>query len=361
MERNLIELIDKKISQVRTTSLDISFNELLDMYENDELVISPDYQRLFRWSEDKESRFIETLILELPLPPVFVIEIEDGKYELIDGLQRISTYLHFRGVLETKDYPLKLIDCDIVPELNNLTYDEFPKSLQIKLKRNFVRVEVLRKESDINLRYHMFKRLNSGGEILSEQEIRNCTIRILNQEINNFIIDLSKNNNFQNTISNISEEQINMKKDEELVLRFFTLKNDLENYIYPFDEYLTRYMENVATSKYQFNYQNEKEIFEKTFEILNKIYGNDIFATKLNSGKYQSNFVLYLFDGIILGIQKYLDRLIVFQDIEKMKKVFNKIKSNEEIYKKRTGSKSNIKTRVTIIEDILESFFNDNR
>jgi len=361
MEKSLIELIDEKISQVRTTSLDISFNELLDMYENDELVISPDYQRLFRWSEDKESRFIETLILELPLPPVFVIEVEEGKYELIDGLQRISTYLHFRGVLETRDNPLKLIDCDIIPELNGLTYDEFPKSLQIKLKRNFIRVEVLRKESDINLRYHMFKRLNSGGEILSEQEIRNCTIRILNPDINNFIINLSENDDFKNTIYNIPEEQIKMKKDEELILRFFTLKNDLENYIYPFDEYLTRFMENVATLKYKFDYQKEKEIFEKTFKILNQIYDKDIFATKLSSGNYQANFVLYLYDGIILGIQDYLDELISFQDIDKLKNIFDTIKSNEEIYKKRTGSKSNIKLRVSIIKEILESFLNDNR
>lgn len=361
MEHNLIEIIDKKISQVRTTSLDISFNELLDMYENEELIISPEYQRLFRWSEDKESRFIETLILELPLPPIFVIEVEEGKYELIDGLQRISSYLHFRGVkLPTKDSPLELTDCDIIPELNGLSYDSFPKSLQIKLKRNFIRVEVLRKESDINLRYHMFKRLNSGGEILSEQEIRNCTIRILNPDINDFMIKLSENSDFINTICNISQEEINKKKNEELVLRFFTLKNDLENYIYPFDEYLTRYLENVATTKYHFNYEEEQINFEKTFKILNKILGKDIFATQLSSGNYQSNFVLYLYDGLILGIQDFLDELDDFGDIDKLKELFISIKSNEEIYKKRTGSKSNIKSRISIINSLLKDFFNDN-
>jgi hypothetical protein len=360
MGRTLIELIDEKISQVRTTSLDISFNELLDMYQSEELIISPDYQRLFRWSEEKESRFIETLILELPLPPIFVIEIEEGKYELIDGLQRISTYLHFRGVLETKDEALKLIDCDIVPELNGLTYEEFPKSLQIKLKRNFIRVEVLRKESDVNLRYHMFKRLNSGGEILSAQEIRNCTIRILNQEINNFIVNLSEDTNFKNTISNISKDEIDKKRNEELVLRFFTLKNDLDNYIYPFDEYLTKYMENVAIGKSEFNYEIEKNIFVKTFKVLNKILGKDIFATQSSYRNYQSNFVQYLYDGLILGIQSYLDELDSFDDIEKLQTLFTEIKSNDEIYRKRTGSKSNIKTRAEIIHTMVETFINDN-
>lgn len=67
------------------------------MYKNMELTISPDYQRLFRWEEEKQSRFVESLILEMPVPPIFVIETDDGVYELIDGLQRISSYLHFRG------------------------------------------------------------------------------------------------------------------------------------------------------------------------------------------------------------------------------------------------------------------------
>ena len=94
---NLIENVDSQIIKIRTKSLDVSFNELYDMYKNGELTISPDYQRLFRWEEEKQSRFIESLILEMPVPPIFVIETGDGIYELIDGLQRISSYLHFRG------------------------------------------------------------------------------------------------------------------------------------------------------------------------------------------------------------------------------------------------------------------------
>ena len=91
-ENDLIIAVDDKIKAIRTRSLDISFNELLDMYKTGELKIDPDYQRLFRWDETKQSQFIESLILELPVPPIFVIEAEEGKFELIDGLQRISTY-----------------------------------------------------------------------------------------------------------------------------------------------------------------------------------------------------------------------------------------------------------------------------
>src|SRR5690606_10020930 len=137
-----------EVRRANTQALDISFNELLDMAEGGELNIRPDYQRLFRWSEGQRSRFIESLILEMPVPPIFVIEEDDGKYQLIDGLQRISSYLHFRGALDAphldppvvKGEKLQLVDCDVVDKLNGLTFDGLPSALQIRLKRAFIRV-----------------------------------------------------------------------------------------------------------------------------------------------------------------------------------------------------------------------------
>ena len=92
----------------------------------------------------------------MPIPPIYVIEEQDGTYLLMDGLQRISTYLHLRGALEADhlETPLKkgeklvFVDCDIIPDLNGKTYDDLSTSLQIRLKRSFVRVEVVRKSSD---------------------------------------------------------------------------------------------------------------------------------------------------------------------------------------------------------------------
>lgn len=99
----LINEIDENLKNVHTQSLDISFNELLDMVVSGELDISPDYQRVFRWSPGAQSRFIESLLLEMPVPPIYVVEIEDNKKLLIDGLQRLSSYLHFRGELHAPD------------------------------------------------------------------------------------------------------------------------------------------------------------------------------------------------------------------------------------------------------------------
>src|SRR6185503_5732981 len=87
----LINAIDSRLKKVHTQALDLSFNELLDMHRNGELDISPEYQRLFQWSEGARSRFVESLLLEMPVPPIYVVEEEDGRYLLIDGLQRISS------------------------------------------------------------------------------------------------------------------------------------------------------------------------------------------------------------------------------------------------------------------------------
>lgn len=356
---DIINSVDEKIDKVRTRSLDLSFNELLDMYKDGELIISPEYQRLFRWEEDRQSRFIESLVLEMPVPPIFVVETEENEYELIDGLQRISSYLHFRGNKitggEVENKYLKLVGCDIVRELNGMTYNDLPKSLQIRLKRNFIRVEVLRKENDNNLRYYMFKRLNSGGEQLSQQEIRNCTIRLLDKEINDTIISCSNDDNFKSTIDRVEDEKINKKFDQELVLRFFALKNNRENYKHPFDMFLTNYMESVADKSIKFNHDEEIENFRKTFKCLNDIIGKDVFSTILNTGTIKQDFVAYYFDAFSLGIQDKLDELLKITSKQKvvLKNKFMQVKSNE-IKQYKTGTKSNIINRVKCVENAIE-------
>src|SRR5438477_9392789 len=117
----LLKVIDGQLKNVHTRSLDISFNELADMISEKELDISPEYQRLFQWSEGARSRFVESLLLEMPVPPIYVVEEDDGRYLLIDGLQRISSYLHLRGKLVASHLQppinegdmLVLSDCDI--------------------------------------------------------------------------------------------------------------------------------------------------------------------------------------------------------------------------------------------------------
>jgi hypothetical protein len=253
------------------------------------------------------------------VPPIFLIEREDRIYELIDGLQRISSFLHFRGQLKIGDEfepPLKLSDCDIVDDLNGHTYSTLPKSLEIKLKRSYIRAEILRKESDPRLRYYMFKRLNTGGEQLSQHEVRNATIRLLSNDFNGFIITLSEDLNFRHCTDIISDQARQRKFDQELVLRFFALKNDFHNYVHDVADFLTDYMEAVSDpqSEVSFNYEHERAIFKKTFLILKNIsdeWGIDskIFGSMGTGSKPRGQFSVYHYEGLTLGIQSVLDQV----------------------------------------------------
>jgi len=348
---DLINAVDDKVKQVRTRSLDISFNELLDMYENGELIIDPDYQRLFRWSKDKQSRFIESLIIELPIPPIFVLEGTEGVYELIDGLQRVSSYLHFRGMATKSPVSdediggFKLEGCDIVKELNGYNYNDLPNPLKIKLKRNFIRVEVLRRESDSRLRYYMFKRLNTGGEGLSYQEVRNCTMRLLNPDFNIFIIDMSLNQNFRICISNLSDEKFDAKGDQELVLRFFAFKNNRDKYRHDVNPFMDEYMEAVSdpSSDVVFDFSTEKLVFEKTFQILALTLGEYIFSRTNSKDNFVASLSPYQFEAFTLGIQDLLDRIDVEnQDmINALRELFIQLKKDTEFKTLTTGGGKN--------------------
>mgnify|MGYP005806622865 CR=1 FL=1 len=350
----LIREVDAQLRNVHTQSLDISFNELADMIDQGELDISPDYQRLFQWSEGARSRFIESLLLEMPVPPIYVVEEDDNKKLLIDGLQRISSYLHFRGMLSAPHLSapvsmgdfLVLQDCDIVKSLNGKTYNDLATALKIKLRRAFVRVEVIRKGSDPKFKYYMFKRLNSGGQALTDQQLRNCTIRLLDSRFNDFIIRLSQKESYRICISTVSDEQILGGYDQELVLRFFALRNWLDKFTHDVSDFLTDYMEQVSDpeSSLSFNYEAEEEAFDRTFNILSKTLGDESFSRANKSrDRLIKGFGVYHFESFCVGLQPYLGQLTteVETNPSRISEIFKEIKLNQSFIDLTTGGGKN--------------------
>jgi hypothetical protein len=351
-----INEIETRRKKLVTQSLDLSFNELLDMKNAGELDISPAYQRLFQWSEGARSRFIESLLLEMPVPPIYVVEEEEGRYTLIDGLQRISSYLHMRGALQAGHLEppvvlgekLRLVDCDIVTSLNGLTWDDLGTALQIRLKRSFIRVEVVRKGSDPRFKYYMFKRLNTGGELLSDQQLRNCTIRLLDPTFNDFIIELSGTDDFGSCTEPLTDERRNAAYDQELVLRFFAFKNNRESFRHDVKDFLTEYMESVSEPDEQrraaFDYDSQREAFKKTFEILNQTLGERAFSyPNRQRTDLTRSFSVYHFEAFTIGLQSRLD-VINPQDenvIVRLREILRQIKFDQEFIRITTGGGKN--------------------
>ena len=172
------ERISKYRQDIKSDRVDMSFGEIINMYKDNEIIISPEYQRAFRWDLQRQTDFIESILLGIPFPSIFVATNEDGTWELIDGLQRVSTVLAFFGELKVEEKNnLVLRAGSIVPELENITIDTLPLDLKLTIKRTPCRVEIIQKDSHFEMRYELFKRLNTGGEGLTRQEIRNCIFR----------------------------------------------------------------------------------------------------------------------------------------------------------------------------------------
>lgn len=364
-DASLREIVDGKAAMARTRRLDISFNELKDMYESEarELEITPAFQRVFVWNEIQQSQFIESLLLELPIPPLYVIESAEGHYTLIDGLQRLSSYFHFRGVLDNQHQDivrgkyLTLEGCDIAPALNGCTWNTIDTALQVRLKRAFVSLQVIRKDSDADLKYHMFKRLNSGGTQISPQQVRNAYVRMLEDgdRIMDFVEELSKIPSFNLTCYEVlTDAKKNSQLGQEYVLRFLAFKNNRASYVKDVATFVDGYTESVARRKplsngAMFDYEGERENFKKTFDVLAASTAERSFTFPNKTLKeLTTGFSAYHFEGVSLAIQSILDKLNPDNSaqMELLKNALTAVRLSPEFFDVSSGGGKNTRNKL---------------
>ncbi|RRQ21118.1 DUF262 domain-containing protein [Thiohalobacter thiocyanaticus] len=346
---NLEDQILSGRNSLSADRLDMSFGELMNMYSN-ELVIDPEFQRLFRWDLEQRSRFIESLLLGIPIPSIFVAEDTDGRWEIVDGLQRLSTILSFFGML--KHTPEKngwtLMAGDVVESLEGLGISDLPIKYQLNIKRSVCRIEVVKWDSNYDMRYELFNRLNTGGSPLTDQEIRNCIFRGISVEFTNLIKHLSSKDDFIELVQPTQKQQDELYLDE-LVLRFFSLFQNHENVNKNLSEHMTEYMK-MAT-KDEVDYEGKVEVFNRVVEIVSSLGRS---ALSGRNGQFSTS----LYDGIFNGVAgniEYFEQ----SDRSKLQEKVEALKDDEE-FKKVSGVASNYKERVKKrIERALEVFSPD--
>jgi hypothetical protein len=295
---DLESVVATKRNSLKTDRLDMSFGELMNMYEDGDLFISPEYQRVFRWSLFQQTRFIESVLLGIPIPPIFVAEDDEGKWEVVDGLQRISTIFAFFGLLE--NLPEKnntaLTQGELVNELEGLTIDQLPIKLKTTIKRSVCRVEIVKWDSTEDIRYELFNRLNTGASPLSDQEIRNCIFRSYPVDLNKVLRDVAEKPEFIELISPSDSKKEQMFL-EELVLRYFSFKNLENNFKTTVPQFLSEYMKAVSSNKIPFDLEREKLEFSNLIDFLGANYGKEVFRPK-------GNFALHIFDSLSYALPK---------------------------------------------------------
>ena len=173
--------LERAQRQVKTDTLSMSIGELASMYENSELNINPVFQRLFRWEQHQKSKLIESILLGIPVPPIFLFETKNGNWELVDGLQRISTIFEFMGILRdgrssTLRPPSSMTSTAYLPSFQNVIWESpsieddenlkaksLPKTMKFEFRRARLDLQILKRPSDAHTKYDLFQRLNSGG------------------------------------------------------------------------------------------------------------------------------------------------------------------------------------------------------
>jgi len=308
---------------VKTDAYQISIGEVVNMYKDSEFIINPNFQRLFRWDIGQKSKLIESLLLGIPLPSIFVFEREDSKWELIDGLQRISTLLEFMGHLKDPSthalkVPTALVSTKYLPSLDKVVWEEsdlitdvpleeqnpLEGPQQLAIKRSRLSVEILKRPSDNETKYDLFQRLNAGGIVANAQELRNCIIIMVNEQYADFLRSLAGSESFQKIIS-ASEEQIEKQKHMEYATRFlvhtyvsYDGKLDVEEFI----------DEGIVTLAKANETQQAGVTFTETFNYLDQAFGANALR-RLENGNFTGRVGLAAFESIAVGIARNIDNI----------------------------------------------------
>lgn len=335
--------LEKEIDQARKTvhvdSYPMSIGELVNLYKDDELKIQPEFQRIFRWKEWQKSQFIESILLGIPIPSIFVAQQYNGKWDVVDGLQRISTILQFLGLLKDENGrllpPLELEGTKYLPHLKGMVSQDADYSDPIaesvyesrlihpnvirSFKREKIDLKIIKKESQQDAKLELFQRLNTGGSKLSPQEVRNCLLLMINKDAFEWLQVLSNNPDFQETLS-ISTNQEEQSYVNELLLKYFILRNfsieEIEGFrdVHP---YLDEATQRIFNPNYGFDFDKEEKTFIKTFRILNNALGEKSFKKfNENKGEFQGAFSVPIFECLTVAVSNKLDKNLTDFDEE---------------------------------------------
>lgn len=314
----LDDQIQSNAASVKTDSYSMSISELISTYRDNELELHPEFQRFFRWSPEQKSRLVESVLLGIPVPPVFVSERKDSKWDVIDGLQRLSTILELVGELEKEDgtlYPhLQLTRTHYLPDLEGKKwFDENPENMlseaaQIRIKRARLDVNIVKCTSDQEVKYEVFQRLNSGGASATDQEIRNCLLVMSNREYFAWVKKLAEYENFRNCLL-LTDRAIEEAFDMELVVRFliFVTKEIVElQKIEELGVFLNK--ESMSQAKNaQLNIERLESCFNNVFDFLSENLKGDSFRKyDTQRNKYYGPMLVSLFEVVAIGLGNHL-------------------------------------------------------
>lgn len=358
-KESLYSELELKKTNFRTDSYSMSIGELANIYKSGELIIKPEYQRLFRWTYGQKVRLIESIMLGIPIPTIFIFQDENGVWELVDGLQRVSTILQFMNELEREE-KLVLSKTDYLTKFENVCWNkekeneiELETALKLSFKRSKLNFTIIFSESDPRAKFEVFQRLNTGGSNASKQEIRNSVQIMINPGVYDWFKELADNEHYLNTIS-LTDRLIDEQYHFELLLRFVALINYEYDNKKDLGDFLDDVNKKILYSE-NFPFEDTRNKFLKTFKLLDDCMGEKSFK-KFDGTAFKGKFLESAYEAIAIGIAENIN---LYDNSCSNKKLRVKIQKmySEDFYIRNAGSGSNAKSRINKLLPASKSFY----
>ena len=340
----------EQMRQIISQKIELPISTLPEMIR-EQINLNPDFQRRDRWNQEKQSRFIESIIMNVPIPPVFLGESEYGTYVVLDGRQRLTAIHEFLR----NTYKLKGLE--VWAELNDQSFNDLQKKkLDRAITRRFVPAIVILKESSSEVKYDVFDRLNTGGVIAEPMEIRNA---IFQGEFNRLLHVLSGDHTFRRLwdipVSDEDREQNSMYQkmtDLELVLRFFALQNYAQMNL-RFKDFLGDFMED-RNKEYKQNLvlkREDTELFMVAVRNCWQVFGEQAFRKPGLEGPYSKKSAP-LADAVLAALSDVQPEQISDDKATQIRAAINGLCEQDEAFRKAistgTNGKGAIRTRIEL-------------
>lgn len=344
---NIIDIPPEQ-RKLYTESSDFTVETLVNKLKNDSIYI-PDFQRKYVWNDIQASKLIESLIIQCPIPVIYLNQEQDETYSVIDGNQRVTSLKRYLS----DEFQLKGLTA--YSELDGLYFSQLDPRFQRHINNRTIRCISISRETHPQVKFDVFERLNSGSVKLNKQELRHgLYYGALIKSAKNLVTktDITK---YVLAIDNKNKRM----KAEEFILRFWTLSQDFNNYKGSLAASINSYIENNNNSK---NIDDLEEVFKETFQLVIKSFGEFSFLTiekdafgNLKKGKFNAA----LYDALMVGFYRNnLDGKLntsseKIKNIEKIYHLFENDKVFVKNISQATGNKNSIKYRIEAIQKVF--------
>ena len=350
LEADSIEPFDPTKIRVDTRPMPIDL--ILKRIQYEEIDLAPDFQRLANiWNQETQSKLIESILIRIPLPAFYIDATDENKWLVIDGLQRLSTLKNF-----IVDKTLKLSNLEFLSDIESLTYDELPRGYQRRIDETILTVYAIEKGTPPEVKFNIFRRINTGGSSLSPQELRHA---LTQGKASSFLKELANLSEFKR-VTKLSNKKVSRMEDCEFVLGFvafslcsypnYPAKKGRDYFLYTQMEKIIGLDELAKTSL--------KDKFVSAMNTAWKIFGDTAFrkpGLTSNCQKYPVNKAL--FESWSIPLSKLSARQI---DILEQKKdilihIFAQyVKADAEFEKSISQAANKVRYRFKTIDKIIQ-------